>query len=105
MGLLISRPSVFVWGPEACLSMVFVVFVERKTVLHIFCIHMEGFYFCSKQYCVHCLFRARGKTVFAVAIGQQFTVMQFYILGVNFFLLFLIVNNFLLPLRMTFKLW
>ena len=27
MGLLISRPSVFVWGPEACLS---AVFVERR---------------------------------------------------------------------------
>ena len=29
MGLLISRPSVFVWGPEACLS---TVFVERRTL-------------------------------------------------------------------------
>ena len=28
MGLLISQPSVFVWGPEACLSTVFVGFVE-----------------------------------------------------------------------------
>ena len=32
MGLLISRPSVFVWGPEACLSTVFVVFVERRAL-------------------------------------------------------------------------
>ena len=31
MRLLISRRSVFVWGPEDCLSKVF-VFVERKTV-------------------------------------------------------------------------
>ena len=32
MGLLISRPSVFVWEPEACLSTVFVVFVERRAL-------------------------------------------------------------------------
>ena len=30
MGLLISRPSVFVWEPEACLLTVSVVFVERR---------------------------------------------------------------------------
>ena len=30
MGLLISRPSVFVWGPEACLSTVSVNFVGRR---------------------------------------------------------------------------
>ena len=29
MGLLISRPSVFVWGPEACLS---AVIVERRAL-------------------------------------------------------------------------
>ena len=32
MRLLISRPSVFVWGPEACLSKVFVVFMERRAL-------------------------------------------------------------------------
>ena len=32
MGLLISWPNVFVWGPEAVLSMVFVVFVERHAL-------------------------------------------------------------------------
>ena len=32
MGLLISRPSVYVWGPEACLSMVFVDFVEKRAL-------------------------------------------------------------------------
>ena len=31
MGLLISRPSVFVWGPEACLS---AVFVKRRAALY-----------------------------------------------------------------------
>ena len=29
MGLFISQPSVFVWGPEACLSNIFVVCVEK----------------------------------------------------------------------------
>ena len=32
IGLLISRPSVFVWGPEACLSTFFVIFVETRTL-------------------------------------------------------------------------
>ena len=32
MGLLISRSSVFVWVPEACLSTVFDIFVERRTL-------------------------------------------------------------------------
>ena len=32
MGLLISRPSVFVWGPEACLSAVFIVFVKKRAL-------------------------------------------------------------------------
>ena len=32
MGLLISRPSVFVWGTEACLSTLFIVFVERRVL-------------------------------------------------------------------------
>ena len=32
MGLLISQPSVFLWGPEACLSTVSVVFVGRRAL-------------------------------------------------------------------------
>ena len=33
MGLLISRPSVFVWGPEACLSTGFRGFCEKARPL------------------------------------------------------------------------
>ena len=46
VGLLISEPSVFVWGPEACLSMVFMENVpstkENRTGGSKICTHDDG---------------------------------------------------------------